>query len=68
MATNSERCRWVVECDGEQIPCRTRKGARALAKRMTAHPSNQDIQQFGPYSNVDGIARVVDRGLPEAAA
>jgi hypothetical protein len=53
--------RWVVECDGEMWEYRTREEAREQQRRVNGHPANSNIRKFGPYANVDGIARIIDR-------
>lgn len=53
--------RWSVEIDGERFAFRTRDEARQCAARHNRHPANVNIRTFGPYRNVDGTARVIDR-------
>lgn len=53
--------RWIVACDDERWEFRTRAEARAWARKVGSHPANADIRAHGPYTNVDGIARVIDR-------
>lgn len=50
---------WKVICDDECWTFNTRDQARAWARKINNHPANANIRAFGPYSNVDGIARVV---------
>ena len=65
MTTEYYRNRWLVECDDERASFSTRAKARAYAVRLSGHPANANIRLFGPYSNVDGIAQVVDLGNPD---
>ena len=52
--------RWMVVCDDERRRFRTRAAARDWARGENAHPSNVDVRRFGPYRNVDGVARILD--------
>jgi hypothetical protein len=65
MATKYYQHRWLVECDDERSSYRTREQARAVAARENGHPCNENIRLFGPYTNVDGCARVIDLGNPD---
>lgn len=57
----NSRTRWAVECDGEVWDCSTRAEARELRRWLWRHPANANIRTFGPYLNVDGIPRIIDR-------
>jgi hypothetical protein len=65
MATKYYQHRWLVECDDERASFSTRAKARAYAVRLSGHPANANIRLFGPYTNVDGCARVIDLGSPD---
>ena len=52
--------RWLVECDDEHKSFSSRSAAREYAARLANHPANVNIRRFGPYKNVDGIARIID--------
>ena len=52
--------RWGVVCDDERWVFSTRARAREWAARVNRHPANANIRMFGPYRNVDGVARLVD--------
>lgn len=54
--------RWAVHCDGEYWLFRTRAAAREQQRWLNSHPSNVNIRRFGPSSNVDGVAEVIDLG------
>ena len=58
---DSQEHRWIVVCDNERSAYRTRKEAREAAARLNRHPADADIRRLGPYANVNGVARVVDR-------
>lgn len=58
---------WALVIDGEVEFFATREKARAAARVVAKHPTNKNARAFGPYKNVDGIARVHDaRGMTRA--
>ena len=60
--SKNTRKRWMVVCDDEKFRFTTRKAAREYASWLNRHPANTNTRQFGPYANVDGVARVIDLG------
>lgn len=60
------KLRWLVDCDGDISTFASRAAAREHQAWLNRHPGNVDIRNFGPYTNVDGIARLVDLGRPNS--
>lgn len=54
----------MVEIDGERRFFASRSKARAWAQAENRHPSNRDLQRYGPYAGgaCTGYARVIDLG------
>ena len=53
--------RWIMVIDDEVELHASRAAARKSAAWHRHHPANADIRQHGPYRNVDGVPRVLDR-------